>query len=446
MLNVFGRFALAAAILTVSSPASLGQTKPTAPAAPVASPPVVTPSSSATMNPAAKEVVDKSLAAYAALGSYADTMVHRYDFRGSIGGKLETQSTTQTPRLKFVKPDKFSITGIPLEMVTNGQTLWLVSGELQEYVMRPLSPGQRFADAAGEFADMLAAHPVLEILTGSARSATGFPGLDQLVGVSDTTHGGRACKLVLGRQIEPETGVTIHTRAWFDARTSLMVKLEIDLRESYLKAYSEAPPNQSLTLDQALVTIDFTEIAINETIPSSAFEFSAPASYRKVDQFTPPIEDIQNPAELVGRPAPEFTAQLLGGGEMSLAELKGKVVVLDFWATWCLPCIRMLPSVNTLAQTYKDQPVVILGVNSNVAQDMSKVTKFVSERKVGDMRHALDPGGLVGRQYAAQAIPLTVFIDRDGIVRAVHSAFEADVAGVYGKKIDKLLKGEPLDP
>ncbi len=416
-------------------------------AQPVSTPATVsTPSAVAMMNPAAKAVVDRSLAAYSALSTYGDTMVHRFDFRANIGGKSENQSVTQTPRFRYAKPNKFVIIGVPLEMTSDGRVLWLRSQELSEYVQRPLSSGQRLSDAAAEFADMLSSHPVMEILSGSTQTATGFPGFDQLIGVSKAALNGRTVDLVQGRRIEPQTGATIHTRAWFDAETALLAKMELDLRESYEGAYAGAPPNQQMTLEQALITIDFTEVRTNETFTESTFVFAPGEKDRKVDGFTPALDDIQDPKQLVGRPAPAFVATVLGGGELDLSQFKGKVVVLDFWATWCAPCIRMLPSVNKLVDQYKEQPVVILGVNTNVSADMEKVKRFVTERKVDAMRHVLDPGGTIGRDYAAQAIPLTVMIDREGIVRYVHSGFEPDVAASYGAKIDKLIKGEPIDP
>lgn len=398
------------------------------------------------MNPAAKEVVDRAIAAYGALSTYSDTMVHRFDFRANIGGRAEDHSVTQTPRFRYAKPDRFCVTGVPLEMTTDGQKLWFHAPDLNEYIERPVQPGQRLTDSAGEFADMLGSHPVMELLAGRADTATGFPGFDQLVGVNDSVLNGRAVRIVQGRRLDNETGSTIHSRAWFDAQTQLLARMELDLRDAYLRAYEGAPPNQALTLDTALITIDFTDVRVNDAIPTESFVLKPSSVDRKVDHFSPPIEDIQNPNQLVGRPAPDFTGQLLGGGEIKLADLRGKVVVLDFWATWCAPCIRMLPAVNRLTERYKDKPVVILGVNLNVADQSGNVARFVTERKVDAMRHVLDPGGVIGRNYAAHAIPLTVMIDRDGIIRYVHTGFEGNVDQHYGDKIDRLIKGEPITP
>ena len=116
---------------------------------------------------------------------------------------------------------------------------------------------------------------------------------------------------------------------------------------------------------------------------------------------------------LVGKPAPDFALGLLGGKTFRLSESKGQVVVLDFWATWCGPCLQAMPQVETVAREFRDQGVRLVAVN---LQEAPEVISAMLERHKLDLTVALDRDGVVAAKYQANAIPQTVIIDRDGTV------------------------------
>src|SRR4029077_7944685 len=124
-------------------------------------------------------------------------------------------------------------------------------------------------------------------------------------------------------------------------------------------------------------------------------------------------EDGQSPtgrtpgtaSALVGKPAPVFELELLGGSKFRLAEHKGKVVVLDFWATWCGPCLQAMPQVDRVTQEFRDQDVRLIAVN---LEETPKQITAMLERQKMNLTVALDREGRVAEKYKASAIPQTV--------------------------------------
>ena len=118
----------------------------------------------------------------------------------------------------------------------------------------------------------------------------------------------------------------------------------------------------------------------------------------------------------VGQRAPDFEAASLDGGLMSLSDLSGKVVLLNFWATWCSPCRVEMPFLQAQHEAYPAE-LAIVGVNFDEPRQL--VLNFAEEFGL-TFEMVLDPGGLIQDQYEIRGYPTSYFLDREGVIRVVH--------------------------
>ena len=135
-------------------------------------------------------------------------------------------------------------------------------------------------------------------------------------------------------------------------------------------------------------------------------------------------------------PAPDFTLKSTAGKNVKLSELKGKVVLINMWASWCGPCRQEMPILDALAKANADAGLVVLGVNQD--EEASERDAFLKDNAVSfpildDSKHTV--AGL----YKSKTQPSSFFIDRAGNIAHVHEGFKAGDDAAYAKTVKELL-------
>ena len=135
--------------------------------------------------------------------------------------------------------------------------------------------------------------------------------------------------------------------------------------------------------------------------------------------------------------APDFTLRTIAGPNLRLQEQRGRVVLINFWATWCGPCQQEMPQLNKLYEKYHAAGFVLLGVN---VDDDVKHASDVAARLGLKFPVLLDTDKATSHLYDLVTMPSTILIYRDGKVRYIHKGYLAGVENDYDKQIRELLK------
>jgi peroxiredoxin len=173
---------------------------------------------------------------------------------------------------------------------------------------------------------------------------------------------------------------------------------------------------------------------------ADAFAFEPPREAKKVDTFLATGMGEERALKLIGTEAPAFDLEQLDGGMLKLIDHRGRdIVILDFWATWCAPCIQSMPALIEVAGQYADKGVAFIAVN--VGEDKEKIQAMMSDRN-WSFNVALDAEGEVSTLYQAQFLPTTFIIDAKGIIRNVHVGSLPNLEAVLTAELDALLAEE----
>jgi len=149
---------------------------------------------------------------------------------------------------------------------------------------------------------------------------------------------------------------------------------------------------------------------------------------------------LSSPAVAIepGQKAPNFRAKTLEGeGTLGLSEYRGKVVYLDFWASWCAPCLEAVPALESLRGEFPESKFQILAVN--VDKKTRKAMKFLEKQKVG-YPNVSNPKGDIPGKFDLETMPSSYLIDQKGVVRYVHKGFRDGDLEVIREEVRRIIR------
>ena len=151
------------------------------------------------------------------------------------------------------------------------------------------------------------------------------------------------------------------------------------------------------------------------------------------------VKGASDPGSLLNAVAPDFTLTDLTGKDVVLSGLKGKVVLVNFWASWCPPCIMEIPSLSSFAETYRGQGVEVLAINvENIKVD--QLQDFLQQHPHA-FQTLLDPSKRVQNRYGVRRLPETFLIDREGVVMKRYIGARDWMGDDVARTVDFLLGG-----
>jgi peroxiredoxin/outer membrane lipoprotein-sorting protein len=285
--------------------------------------------------------------------------------------------------------------------LSDGHTLTSYMAQLKQYTQKP-------AAARADTAMLITPPPGSPMqhyfaLPAGVRSATvEGPGTVELDGRSHDCWIVRA-DLTPEQALAADSAARAISYLWLDRATGLV------LRDSQIVVV-HSPKDGTTQVTTRVLNV--THQVLDAPVPDSVFAFVPPVGAKKVDAFGPP-ESIARAEEFLGKPAPAFTLTGVKGSTVSLANYKGKVVLLDFWATWCRPCRIEMPLVQKLYNELKPKGLVVFGVN--LMEEPAQVKRFLADNQIG-FPILLDREGKVAESYKAEGIPTLVIVGKDGKV------------------------------
>ena len=338
--------------------------------------------------------------------------------------------------LAFERPNRFRVEVANAKGVSDGKLMRAMVNNIDQILTLPAPPELQINHLLSEpvLADAMSAGlefalPTLRLLVGD-KDLPGFRPKDNLSLLSSAKLGDETCARV---EATTAAGKTIY---WIDPQTKLLKRIEF-ATDAIIK-------KQGGQIQSLKIWADLKGARFNGEIESKAFEFEAPPNAALVKRFVPPLAAA--PSSLLGQQIGEFSFDdLQQSGTLNRASLDGKVVVLDFWATWCGPCFEGLPFLQKVYDQYKDNDkVVILAVNTDDASASDDdVKKSFADAKL-HVPIVRDRNKQFAQVFGVEVLPTLVVLDAKGTIQHVHLGLDEELDKKLPEIIDQLLAGKEL--
>lgn len=385
------------------------------------------------------EVLERMAAAYHEAHSYQDSAQVRLHFRKISGDKSDAVNQEWDYSITFERPTKIRMHVHQAVVVCDEKKLHAVLNldDVRGQILEMAAPKSLAAQ------QLFDADPLLgQVLTqgGAAGPPLVLPLLLEEAALDPVLKGAEKPMLLPPEKIGDELCYRIEVKRpdgrlvfWIDQKNFVLRRLEYPTEE-FAKGVEE---KEGRIADLSL-TVEFTGAALNVELEPAAFVFESPEGARLVDQF-------MVPPPLLGQRVADFAFRDLDGGQITRESLAGKVVVIDFWATWCEPCMKSLPQLQQVADRYaENNKVAFLAVcvdNDQVTNDAAR-DKFSAAKLSLPM--ARDPDIAARNAFLVESLPTMVILDPDGVVQDYENVLDPDLAENLPANLEKLLAGQNI--
>lgn len=386
----------------------------------------------------AGEVLERMVAVYHEARTYQDSAQVRLHFKKQ-NDKNDAVNQNWDYSIAFERPNKLRMHVYQSVVVSDGKQLHAVVNldEVRGQVLRSSAPEKLTPPSIFDTDPLLS-----QVLTqgGAAGPPLLLPLLLEEASLDPVLEGAEKPALLAPEKIEGESCYRVEVKRpdgrlvfWIDQKNFVLRRIEYPTDDFRKGVEEKEGPVTELAL-----TVELTGAKADGEIEPAAFQFEEPEGARLVQQF-------MVPPPLLGQRIGDFKFRGLDGAEVNRESLAGKVAVIDFWATWCAPCLKSLPNLQRVAERYRDNDKLVfvaVSVDNDEVNDDAVREKF-SEAKLS-LPIARDPDIAARGVFLVESLPTMVILSADGVVQDYENVFDPELAESLPPKLEKILAGENI--